>query len=233
MSEYLSNLSTKDKVLFIGGGALVLFLLVKSLAGGSAPEDSGVLIDQSQAAAVAGQELKEDVQEALAAQAEQNADSAAALNEALVTQADNLLALFDGYKNSQHQEIAALQDTLEKSVDNQNDSISSLIKQMSKTPTYSDTSYSTGVQAKEKPKEKVVYGKSADLTDEAKSAFGSGYKFVNIDNVDATKLKVNENSITLGGTGIWGDNASVKNSTNLAGYDRYGTAAAVLSYVNN
>jgi hypothetical protein len=44
---------------------------------------------------------------------------------------------------------------------------------------------------------------------------------------------VNSNSITLGGTGIWGDNASVKNSTNLAGYDRYGTAAAVLGYVNN
>lgn len=109
--EWFKNLSPRDKVLVIGGGALVLFFLFKALTGHSQTAQTGYTQDTSN----------------------QNQTSPTDQTNGLT---QGLLQMMSGFQQSQTQAFIQLEQTLQASAQNQQSQISTLISQMSKPINY-------------------------------------------------------------------------------------------------
>ena len=155
--EWLKNLSPRDKVLVIGGGALVLLFLFRTLTGNKTP-DAGTSIDQTQATAQAEQQFEQNVTQAL----QQNNQ---AMQEALTAQTQGLLQMMSGFQERQTKAFSDLETTLQNNTTTQNSQIANLISQMARPIDYSSGGVgpvpSPSSSAKAKPTVTVVQG-SAD-----------------------------------------------------------------------
>lgn len=154
--EWLKNLSPRDKVLVIGGGALVLLFLFRTLTGNKTP-DAGTSIDQTQATAQAEQQFEQNVTQAL----QQNNQ---AMQEALTAQTQGLLQMMSGFQERQTKAFSDLETTLQTATTTQNNQVSNLLSQMSKPIIYSSPSSSQSgggggdSSTKSKPSVTVVKG---------------------------------------------------------------------------
>lgn len=228
--EWLKNLSPRDKVLVIGGGALVLLFLFRTLTGNKTP-DAGASIDQSQATAQAEQRFEQNMTQAL----QQNNQ---ALQEALTTQTQGLLQMMSGFQERQTKTFSDLETTLQTASTTQNNSIANLLSQMSKPINYAAPASTPAAPRPSNPTpqvNKVVYGNSIDLAS-AKNVLGtSGYTYINTEGMDTNQLKLNSQAIVVGGSAAGGGvgDINLNGATRLAGTDRQGTASAIANYALN
>lgn len=131
MPEWLKNLSPRDKVFVLGGGALVLFFLVRTVTGGTS-SDAGVLGDQSQATAQAEQNFEQTTTQAIQANNQ-------AIQEALSSQSKALLQMMSGFQESQTKSFDSLETALQSQQTNNQSAISELLSKMSVPVSYPAT----------------------------------------------------------------------------------------------
>lgn len=230
--EWIKSLSPRDKVLVLGGGALILLLLIRAISGNKTSTDAGVLGDQSQATAQAEQKFEADVTQAMAANTQQTQDALAAQAKAMQDTTQGLLQMMSGFQETQQKNFTDLEQTLTTATTNQNSQISNLLSQMSRPVQYSTPAPAAPSQPST-PAVKTVYGNSIDLAN-AKDILGSsGYRFVNTEGLDTSRLPLNSSSIVVGGTGAGVGDVPLNGAVRLAGYDRDQTKQAILQYAVN
>ncbi len=160
MSNFLESLSTKDRVIFLGGGALLLLFLYKTLTGGSS---AGSAVPNSGDSALTTANQTADAGEALAAQVTAQVNAVTeAQTKAVQTQTEGLAAMskaqaeanaattknitdmFTAFGASQNAALASLGGALKADLGvqivSQKESLNSLqtlINQMARTPVYS------------------------------------------------------------------------------------------------
>jgi len=177
MSDFLANLSTKDKVIFLGGGALLLVFLFKAMTGNSSsssavPNGTDAAQQTANDTAAAQEALAADVADRLNDVEADQADALEAMSQAQAVanseSQKNLTDMFTAFGKTQELSLTAINKTVSSQIVDQNQTIStlqSLLNKMARTPVY--TAAPVAVKT-------AIYSQTSGNPDNTKVKVGAG-----------------------------------------------------------